>query len=133
MANSKYPSVNPVSALVLLFLSFIVAAGPTANAAAAAEKEGDGLKCEKYTLDNGMTVIFHVDHTLPNAGINLWYRVGARNEPAGRSGFAHLFEHLMFMGTQRVPASGFDDLMEARGGSSNASTELDRTNYFSSG
>src|SRR4051812_27535972 len=74
--------------------------------------EAPGLACEKYTLDNGLIVILHVDHTLPSACINLWYRVGARNEPAGRSGFAHLFEHLMFMGTQRVPGSSFDDWME---------------------
>lgn len=91
------------------------------------------LKHEKYQLPNGMTVILHEDHSLPVAGVNLWYRVGARNEPPGRSGFAHLFEHLMFMGTKRVPGSDFDMLMEAGGGSNNASTELDRTNYFSSG
>lgn len=91
------------------------------------------LAHEIYKLDNGMTVILHVDKSLPIAGVNLWYRVGARNEPKGRSGFAHLFEHLMFMGTKRVPGSDFDKLMEAGGGSNNASTSLDRTNYFSWG
>jgi len=94
---------------------------------------GQTLKHEKYQLANGLTVILHEDHTLPVATINLWYRVGARNEPAGRSGFAHLFEHLMFMGTKRVPGSDFDNLMEAGGGANNASTSLDRTNYFSLG
>jgi predicted Zn-dependent peptidase len=88
---------------------------------------------EKYQLENGMTVILHQDKTLPIAVVNLWYRVGAREEPAGRSGFAHLFEHLMFMGTQRVPGNEFDILMETSGGANNASTELDRTNYFSWG
>lgn len=91
------------------------------------------VKYEKYTLDNGLTVILHEDHKLPVVAVNLWYRVGAQNEPKGRSGFAHLFEHLMFMGTQRVPGSDFDNIMEAGGGSNNASTSLDRTNYFSSG
>ncbi len=91
------------------------------------------VKYEKYTLDNGLTVILHEDHTIPVATINLWYRVGAKEEPRGRSGFAHLFEHLMFMGTERVPGSDFDNLMEAGGGSNNASTSLDRTNYFSTG
>ncbi len=91
------------------------------------------VKYEKYTLDNGLTVILHEDHTIPVATINLWYRVGAKEEPRGRSGFAHLFEHLMFMGTERVPGSEFDNLMEAGGGSNNASTSLDRTNYFSTG
>ena len=91
------------------------------------------VKVEKYALDNGLTVILHEDHRLPIATINLWYRVGAKEEPPGRSGFAHLFEHLMFMGTQRVAGNDFDKIMEAGGGSNNASTALDRTNYFSSG
>ncbi len=91
------------------------------------------LAHEKYSLPNGMTVILHVDKSLPVATINTWYRVGAKNEPKGRSGFAHLFEHLMFMGTKRVPGSDFDVLMENGGGANNASTSLDRTNYFSWG
>src|SRR6185295_9537602 len=91
------------------------------------------IPCETYALPNGMRVTLMEDHSLPRASINLWYRVGARNEPAGRSGFAHLFEHLMFMGTKRVPGGDFDNLMEGGGGSNNASTSLDRTNYFSAG
>lgn len=91
------------------------------------------LAHEKYQLANGMTVILHQDRSTPQATINIWYRVGARNEPVGRSGFAHLFEHLMFMGTHRVPGSDFDIIMETGGGANNASTSLDRTNYFSSG
>jgi zinc protease len=91
------------------------------------------VKCEKYTLPNGMTVILHEDHSLPSVTINTWYRVGAQDEPPGRSGFAHLFEHLMFMGTARVPGNQFDVLMETGGGANNASTDLHRTNYFSSG
>ena len=78
---------------------------------------------EKYKLPNGMTVILYPDHTLPVAAINIWYRVGSKDEPARRSGFAHLFEHLMFMGTERVPNGEFDRIMEAAGGSNNASTE----------
>ncbi len=91
------------------------------------------LAHEKYSLENGLTVILHEDRSLPAVSINLWYRVGAQNEPPGRSGFAHLFEHLMFMGTRRVPGNAFDVLMETGGGSNNASTSLDRTNYFSVG
>src|SRR4051812_35238901 len=94
---------------------------------------GQDVKYEKYTLDNGMTVILHEDHTLPVATVNTWYRVGGKDEPAGRSGFAHLFEHLMFMGTERVPNGQFDAIMEAGGGANNASTAQDRTNYFSAG
>lgn len=91
------------------------------------------LKYEKYKLDNGLTVILHEDHTLPVAAVNLWYRVGSKDEPPQRSGFAHLFEHLMFMGTQRVPGNKFDTIMESGGGANNATTSSDRTNYFSSG
>ena len=88
---------------------------------------------EKFTLKNGMTVILYPDHSLPVAAVNIWYRVGSKDEPPRRSGFAHLFEHLMFMGTERVPNGEFDRIMEAAGGSNNASTSSDRTNYFSSG
>ncbi|MFN0012604.1 MAG: M16 family metallopeptidase [Phycisphaerales bacterium] len=94
---------------------------------------GQSLKAEKYTLDNGLVVILHPDTSLPVASINLWYKVGAKNEPKGRSGFAHLYEHLMFMGTKRVPGNDFDVLMENGGGANNASTSLDRTNYYSNG
>ena len=102
-------------------------------AALSTASRGQDVKCEKYTLDNGLVVILHEDHTLPLAAINTWFRVGSKDEPLGRSGFAHLFEHLMFMGTQRVPGNEFDELMEAGGGANNASTAEDRTNYYSSG
>jgi predicted Zn-dependent peptidase len=94
---------------------------------------GQEIRYEKYQLPNGMTVILHEDHALPSVTIDTWFRVGAKDEPPGRSGFAHLFEHLMFMGTQRVPGNDFDRLMEAGGGANNASTSLDRTNYYSTG
>ena len=88
---------------------------------------------EKYVLPNGMTVILHEDHSQPVATINIWYYVGSKDEVARRSGFAHLFEHLMFMGTKRVPNGDFDNIMEAGGGRNNASTSEDRTNYYSFG
>ncbi len=91
------------------------------------------ISYEKYKLDNGMTVILRPDKSLPVAAVNIWYRVGAKDEPPRRSGFAHLFEHLMFMGTERVPGNDFDIIMETGGGNNNASTNLDRTNYFSHG
>jgi predicted Zn-dependent peptidase len=101
--------------------------------AAAAPLAAQSVACEKYTLANGMTVILREDHRVPLVAINTWVRVGAKDEPIGRSGFAHLFEHLMFMGTARVPGNRFDTIMEAAGGSNNASTTEDRTNYFSQG
>jgi len=91
------------------------------------------LAYEKFRLPNDLTVILHPDPSLPIACVNVWYRVGSKDEAPGRSGFAHLFEHLMFMGTNRVPGSDFDNLMEAGGGYNNASTSEDRTNYFETG
>src|SRR5687768_12639873 len=99
----------------------------------AAARCAQAVEVEKYTLPNGMKVILHEDHSLPLATINTWYYVGSKDEPDRRSGFAHLFEHLMFMGTERVPGSQFDVLMERSGGSNNASTAEDRTNYYSTG
>jgi predicted Zn-dependent peptidase len=104
-------------------LAFLVGGEATAGA----------LSHEKYRLANGLTVILKEEHSLPLVAVNLWFRVGAKEERDGRSGFAHLFEHLMFMGTDRVPTGQFDEIMERGGGSNNASTSLDRTNYFSSG
>jgi predicted Zn-dependent peptidase len=88
---------------------------------------------ESYRLDNGLHVVLHHDSTLPQVVVNMWYDVGARNEVKGRSGFAHLFEHLMFMGTARMPGSAFDDVMEAHGGWNNAWTGADATDYYAVG
>jgi zinc protease len=88
---------------------------------------------EQYQLDNGLNVILHEDHSLPQVVVNLWYGVGAKDEEPGRSGFAHLFEHLMFMGTVHLPGAGFDERMEAYGGWNNAWTSEDATDYYSAG
>jgi predicted Zn-dependent peptidase len=88
---------------------------------------------ERYRLGNGMSVILHEDHRLPTVVVDIWYRVGSKDERVRRTGFAHLFEHLMFMGTKRVPNGQFDAIMEREGGQNNASTSEDRTNYFESG
>jgi zinc protease len=91
------------------------------------------LKFEEYTLPNGLKVIFHEDHSLPQVVVDTWYKVGSKDEVARRSGFAHLFEHLMFMGTTRLPGSGIDETMEGRGGWNNAWTMEDATNYYDVG
>jgi len=84
----------------------------------------------KYELANGLEVILHEDRTLPLVAVNLWYHVGPANEPPGRSGFAHLFEHLMFEGSKHV-GHEFDRLLEAAGATNvNGTTNWDRTNYF---
>src|SRR5580658_457920 len=84
----------------------------------------------KTTLANGMVAILSVDHAVPQVAVNVSYDVGSRMEPAGRTGFAHLFEHLMFMGTRRAPSGSFDGWREAAGGRNNAWTAEDRTDYF---
>jgi predicted Zn-dependent peptidase len=88
---------------------------------------------ERYELPNGLQVILHEDHSLPQVVVDIWYQVGSKDEAKGRSGFAHLFEHLMFMGTNRLPGSGFDSTMEAYGGWNNAWTMEDATNYYDVG
>jgi zinc protease len=84
----------------------------------------------QFTLPNGLHVILHEDHTVPLVTVNVWYHVGSAREKPGRTGFAHLFEHLMFMGSAHAKYGDFDKLLEAAGGNNNASTAEDRTNYF---
>ena len=84
----------------------------------------------KHTLANGLQVVVHEDHHLPLVAVNVWYHVGSANEAPGRSGLAHLFEHLMFKGAAHQPRGFFEPLQEA-GGSLNGSTSADRTNYWS--
>ena len=83
-----------------------------------------------FTLPNGLTVILHEDHSVPKVAVNVWYHVGSAREKPGRTGFAHLFEHLMFEGSGHVKEGEFDTLLESVGGSNNGSTTSDRTNYF---
>jgi zinc protease len=86
-----------------------------------------------FTLDNGLKVILHEDHSVPVVSVDTWYHVGSGDEKPGRTGFAHLFEHIMFMGSQHVPTGDFDKLLEAAGADNNGSTNRDRTNYYEDG
>src|SRR5947207_10629068 len=83
-----------------------------------------------FTLPNGLRVLLHEDHAVPVVAVNTWYHVGSSDERAGRTGFAHLFEHIMFMGSAHVPTGEFDRLLEAAGADNNGSTTEDRTNYY---
>jgi zinc protease len=83
-----------------------------------------------FTLANGLHVILHRDPSVPVVSVNVWYHVGSGSEKPGRTGFAHLFEHLMFEGSKNVPEGSFDTWLEAAGGNNNGSTTTDRTNYF---
>ena len=83
----------------------------------------------QFRLANGLNVILHRDASIPAVAVNVWYFVGSANEKPGRTGFAHLFEHLMFEGSKHVPEGQFDILLEGAGGDNNGSTSNDRTNY----
>jgi zinc protease len=88
------------------------------------------LPFETYTLPNGLTVILSPDKTTPTVAVNVWYKVGSKNEVVGRTGFAHLFEHVMFTGSGNVPYGLHDKLTEGVGGSNNGTTNNDRTTYY---
>lgn len=103
---------------------------PICAAILAAQSVRISVPYEKFTLKNGLTVILHVDRTTPTVSVNTWYHVGSGYEKPGRTGFAHLFEHLMFEGSKDVPEGKFDEWLEAAGGNNNGSTNNDRTNYF---
>ncbi len=87
------------------------------------------IKYQEIMLKNGLRVIMHVDKSTPIVAVNLWYHVGSKNEVPGRTGFAHLFEHMMFQGSKHYDNDYFTPLQEA-GASLNGSTNADRTNYW---
>ena len=84
----------------------------------------------QFQLPNGLNVILHRDTSVPVVAVNLWYHVGSGHERPGRTGFAHLFEHVMFEGSTHVPEGAFDEWLEAAGANNNGSTNVDRTNYY---
>ncbi|MCK0129100.1 pitrilysin family protein [Erythrobacter sp. F6033] len=85
---------------------------------------------EEFELENGLTVIVHEDRKAPVVGVAVWYNVGSKDEPTGKTGFAHLFEHLMFNGSENAPADYFQYLQEMGATDYNGTTNFDRTNYF---
>ncbi len=93
------------------------------------EAELPSIPFQRYQLDNGLTVILSQDRSVPFVQVNLWYGVGSKDEVAGRTGFAHLFEHLMFQGSENMNADYFQPLQRI-GGQVNGTTNFDRTNYF---
>src|SRR5690606_36551515 len=85
---------------------------------------------ESFMLANGLRVIVHTDRKAPVVALSVWYDVGSKHEPAGKTGFAHLFEHLMFNGTENAPGDFFAPLREVGATDMNGTTSFDRTNYF---
>jgi zinc protease len=117
-----------MSALVLALAASTVAHGQASVKPGAARELR--VPYTEFTLPNGLHVILHRDASVPVVSVNVWYHVGSGSEKPGRTGFAHLFEHLMFEGSKHVPEGSFDTWLEAAGGNNNGSTTTDRTNYF---
>jgi zinc protease len=128
--------IRTTAALCLFALTFA-----TSNSAAPAPKQSRQAAAEfdrskftiphtKFVLDNGLTVLVHEDHSVPIVAVNLWYHVGSRNEARGKTGFAHLFEHFFFNGSENHP-HGFREAMDDLGANNrNGTTSTDRTNFF---
>ncbi|MDQ3169625.1 MAG: insulinase family protein [Acidobacteriota bacterium] len=115
----------------LILLALLVSSGSAlAQPQATAPSKPLVVPYTHFTLPNGLDVILHEDHSVPVVSINMWYHAGSGSEKPGRTGFAHLFEHLMFEGSKNVPEGAFDTWLEAAGGNNNGSTNRDRTNYY---
>ena len=117
-----------LSALALVLT--IALAQPLIGQKKSSASDSIKIPFETYKLPNGLTVILSEDRTTPTVAVNVWYHVGSKNETPGRTGFAHLFEHVMFTGSGHVPYGYHDKLTEGVGGSNNGSTNNDRTNYY---
>jgi predicted Zn-dependent peptidase len=95
-----------------------------------AESRDPRIEFERYKLDNGLEVILHQDNSIPLVAVDVWYHVGAGDEVPGRSGFAHLFEHMLFQGSKHIGEDKHFEILKGLGSSPNGSTNFDRTNYF---
>ena len=115
-----------------LVLAAVALAAPLHGLAAdpAARSPRLSVPYTQFTLSNGLRVVLHEDHSVPVVAVNVWYHVGSGREKPGRTGFAHLFEHLMFEGSGHVKEGDFDNFLEGAGGDNNGSTNTDRTNYY---
>jgi zinc protease len=121
---------NRLPVAVLAALSLFVALPHAQQKAPAAQSSTINIPFEQYTLPNGLRVILSQDSRVPTVAINVWYHVGSKNEEQGRTGFAHLFEHVMFTGSGNIPYGMHDKLTNGVGGSNNGTTDNDRTLYY---
>jgi zinc protease len=115
--------------LIALFSSPAVAA-PAQPAPVSALVEAVKIPYEQFTLPNGLRVVVHTDRKAPVVAVSVWYHVGSKDEPEGKTGFAHLFEHLMFNGSENSPGDFFEPLQQVGATDFNGTTWFDRTNYF---
>ena len=119
-------SLSSPAAVAALLIGFAVLAAPFL----AAQTAKIDIPYQKFTLDNGLTLIVHEDHKAPIVAFNVWYHVGSKNEIAGKTGFAHLFEHLMFNGSENYDDDYFKPMQKVGATDLNGTTNEDRTNYF---
>ncbi|GGE87670.1 M16 family metallopeptidase [Sphingomonas prati] len=127
------PSLLSSSLLTPLLLvpHAVAAQAPAAAVAKPADLVGQvKIPYEQFTLPNGLRVIVHTDRKAPVVAVSVWYHVGSKNEPAGKTGYAHLFEHLMFNGSENAPGDFFEPLEQVGATDYNGTTYYDRTNYF---
>jgi zinc protease len=126
--------LRPIAVSLLFLIAPSLHAQGTARPASATSSSDVRIDYTDETLPNGLKVIYHVDRTTPVAAVLLWYNVGSKMEQPGKTGFAHLFEHMMFQGSRNVSKTGHFTLLEAAGGRGgadiNGTTSNDRTNYF---
>jgi zinc protease len=111
----------------LILLAFLLALPLSAQKF---DRESVRVPYQKFVLDNGLTLLVHTDHSVPIVAVNTWYHVGSRNEKRGKTGFAHMFEHFFFNGSENYP-HGFREAMDDLGANNrNGTTSTDRTNFF---
>ena len=115
---------------VLLLVFALVAGGVFAQSLLAQTSAEIDIPFKKFVLHNGLTLIVHEDHKAPIVAVNVWYHVGSKNEKQGKTGFAHLFEHLMFGGSEHAPGRYIDAMEKIGATDLNGTTNSDRTNYF---
>src|SRR5574341_1229130 len=113
--------------LTLVVLSLVVAAVAVGRAQ---DPQSIDIPYKKFVLKNGLTLIVHEDHKAPIVAVNVWYHVGSKNEKVGKTGFAHLFEHLMFNGSENYNDDYFKVVQRVGATDLNGTTNNDRTNYF---
>ncbi|HKE55758.1 MAG TPA: pitrilysin family protein [Pyrinomonadaceae bacterium] len=132
MSINYLRSRRPSSATIFVVLLLTICAVQPLVAQRKTESGASAIKIpfESYKLPNGLNVILSVDRATPTVAVDVWYHVGSKNELPGRTGFAHLFEHVMFTGSGHVPYGLHDKLTEGVGGNNNGSTTNDRTNYY---
>ena len=119
-----------LAATALASPAFAFAATPAPAAPVASLVKQVSIPHSSFKLANGLTVIVHEDHKAPVVAVSMWYNVGSKDEPKGKTGFAHLFEHLMFNGTEDLPGDYFKYLQQIGATDENGTTSADLTNYF---